>query len=86
MGKERKVFLPMIRVCPVVSFLKRFRSSDMCHSRRLSFPMARFSAMATMMEILCLIEASMSDGYGTLDVRVRIVIFDVKVLEAKIKD
>ena len=41
------VFLPIITGEPVVVFLKNFMSSEICHRRALSLPMALLSAIAT---------------------------------------
>src|SRR5690606_26934955 len=44
---ESKVFLPIIRVCPLVFSLKNFKSAGRCHKSLLSFPIALFVELAT---------------------------------------
>ena len=46
---DSNVFLPMMTGHPVVVRLKNLRSSEICHRRALSFPMALLSAIATIM-------------------------------------
>src|SRR5579859_1550056 len=48
---ESKVFLPMTTGCPVVSALKRLRSSGRRHGMPLSRPITPLRAIAAMMEI-----------------------------------
>ncbi len=43
------VFRPMMTGHPIVVRLKNFRSSEICHRRALSRPMALLSAIATIM-------------------------------------
>jgi uncharacterized membrane protein YoaK (UPF0700 family) len=50
-GSDNKVFLPMITGNPVVICLNLFRSLGRWKRRSLFLPMAKFLAMATMIEI-----------------------------------
>ncbi len=52
LGKDSNVLRPMMMVCPVVSALKRFRSSGSRYSKRFSKPMARLRAIATITDIM----------------------------------
>ena len=49
---DSKVLRPMTTGCPVVSALKRFRSSEICHSSVLPPPITPFRATATIIEII----------------------------------
>ena len=58
---DSNVLRPMMTGQPMVVRLKNFRSSEICHRRALSFPMALLSAIATMMHF------SIFNGFGSLD-------------------
>ena len=45
-GKDRKVFLPIKILCPIVFSLKKFKSFGRCHIRSPFFPSSKFFPIA----------------------------------------
>src|SRR3989344_8167900 len=78
------VLRPMITGWPDVIFLKRWRSSGMCHKSLFAFPIARFAAaIALMILTRGLFMANILDSNRRFDWWVRIGPLQRKVLEAK---
>src|SRR5512136_2743191 len=78
-GSDSHVFLPMMRQCPIVIFLNRFRSPGIWASRLFLYPMPLLRSVATIIVII-------SDRYFPLYDRMRIVASKSEVFKFKGKN
>ena len=77
---DSKVLRPMMTGQPTVWWRKNFMSSEMCHRRALSLPMALLSAIATIMHF------SILYSYWSRNSWVRIVIYELEILVFEVED